>query len=95
MHDKFYASRVKNKRIRGWGGGGVKYKSVFKSPCRVKNPLHSARGPLGLWYFNIDSLNQTLPNILKIVMRANEPKKLYINLSQPQLDRVTFRLQQR
>ena len=28
------------------------------------------------WYCKIDSFNQTLMDILKIVMRANEPKKL-------------------
>ena len=36
LHAKFYASRIKNKRIRG---GGVKYAprvwSVFKSPGKI------------------------------------------------------------
>ena len=50
-----------------------------------KNPLHLARGPLGLWYCKIDLLTQTLMNILNIVMKADEPKTLYTNLCQPQL----------
>ena len=40
------------------------------------NPLHLSRGPLGFWCCKIDSLNQTLIDILKIGMTANEPKKL-------------------
>ena len=40
-----------------------------------QNPLHLARGPLDFWRCKIDSLNQNLTNILKIVMRANEPSK--------------------
>ena len=38
LHAKFYASRIKNKRIKE-GGGGVKYAprvwSVFKSPGKI------------------------------------------------------------
>ena len=39
-------------------------------------PPWGAKGPLGFWYCKIDSLNQTLIDISKIGMRANEPKKL-------------------
>ena len=38
LHAKFYASKIKNKRIRMRGGGGVKYSrvwSVFKSPGKI------------------------------------------------------------
>ena len=40
-----------------------------------------ARGPLGLLYCKIDSLNQTLPSIIKIIMIANEPKNYITNLA--------------
>ena len=43
-------------------------------PLFIDNPLHSARGPLGLLYRKIDSLNQTLINIFKIVMGAMGPE---------------------
>ena len=52
-----------------------------------KNPLHLARGPLGLWYCKVDSLNQTLMNSLKIVLRADEPKMLQTDLPAPALPR--------
>ena len=42
----------------------------------LKNPLNSARGPLGLWYCKIYSLNEIVMNILKIMMGVNGPKKL-------------------
>ena len=35
-----------------------------------------SQSPLGFWYCKIDSLDQTLIDIPKIGMRANEPKKL-------------------
>ena len=51
---------------------------LFKGVTQAlfKTPLHLASGPLGFWYCKIDSLNQTLIDIPKIGMRANEPKKL-------------------
>ena len=58
----------------GIQGGSTKHWNSFK------NPLHFARCLLGLWYCKIGSLNLILPNILKIKMKANEPKKLYTNL---------------
>ena len=47
------------------------------SKTLCKTPLHLARYLLGLWYCRIDSLNQTLLNVLKMVMRANKLRKNY------------------